>query len=65
MSNWQALADEAARWRDAGRTAELWWRVEVAFVVGSSLDRVVAIVLDSGLRLALAVVPAEATSALG
>ena len=23
MSSWQALADEAARWRDEGRTAEL------------------------------------------
>ena len=26
MTSWQALSDEAARWRDAGRTADLWWR---------------------------------------
>ena len=64
MSNWQALADEAARWRDAGRTAELWWRDDDAIDVGSSLDRLLAIVRDTGTPLALAVVPAQATSAL-
>ncbi len=64
MSNWQALADEAARWRDAGRTAELWWRDDDAIDVGSSLDRLLAIVRDTGMPLALAVVPAQATSAL-
>jgi len=64
MSNWQALADEAARWRDAGRTAELWWRDDDAVDVGSSLDRLLAIVRDTGMPLALAVVPAQATSAL-
>ena len=64
MSNWQALADEAARWRDAGRTAELWWRDDDAIDAGPSLDRLLAIVRDTGTPLALAVVPAQATSAL-
>lgn len=64
MSSWQALADEAARWRDAGRSAELWWRDDDASDVGPSLDRLVDLVRDSQMPLALAVVPAQATAAL-
>ncbi len=64
MSSWQALADEAARWRDAGRSAELWWRDDDAIDVGPSLDRLVDLVRDSQMPLALAVVPAQATAAL-
>ena len=64
MSSWQALADEAARWRDAGRPAELWWRDDDAVDAGPSLDRLLAIVRDTQTPLALAVVPAHATSAL-
>lgn len=64
MSSWQALADEAARWRDAGRSAELWWRDDDAIDVGPSLDRLVDLVRDSHMPLALAVVPAQATAAL-
>ena len=25
-SPWQSFADELARWRDAGRVADFWWR---------------------------------------
>jgi len=64
MSSWQALADEAARWGDAGRTAELWWRDDDAVDSGPALDRLLAIVGDTQTPLALAVVPAQATSAL-
>lgn len=64
MSRWQALQDEAARWRDAGRTAELWWRDDDAVDTGGALDRLLAIAGDTAMPLALAVVPAHATQAL-
>jgi peptidoglycan/xylan/chitin deacetylase (PgdA/CDA1 family) len=64
MSGWQALADEIARLRDEGRTAELWWRDDDAVDSGPALDRLLAIVRDTGAPLALAVVPAQATAAL-
>jgi hypothetical protein len=64
MSGWQALAEEAARWRDAGRIAELWWRDDDAVDAGASLDRLLAIAWDTSTPLALAVVPAHATPAL-
>ena len=64
MSGWQALADEAARWRDAGRTAELWWRDDDAIDATPLLDRLVGLVRDTQTPLALAVVPAQATPAL-
>ena len=64
MSGWQALADEAARWRDQGRIAELWWRDDDAVDAGPALDRLLAIVNDGKTPLALAVVPARATAAL-
>lgn len=61
---WQSLADEAARWHDTGRTAELWWRDDDADDVTAELDRLLAIHRDTGAPLALAVVPAKATAAL-
>lgn len=64
MSGWQALADEAARWRDEGRIAELWWRDDDAVDAVPALDRLLAIARDADTPLALAVVPAQATAAL-
>lgn len=64
MSGWQSLADEVARWRDAGRTAEVWWRDDDAVDAGAPLDRLLAIARDMSTPLALAVVPAHATPAL-
>ncbi len=64
MSRWQALADEAARWGEAGRTADLWWRDDDAIDAGPELDRLLAIARDTATPLALAVVPAKATAAL-
>ena len=55
MSGWQALADEAARWRDAGRTAELWWRDDDAIDATPLLDRLVGLVRDTQTPRALAV----------
>lgn len=64
MSRWQALVDEAARWGEAGRTADLWWRDDDAVDAGEPLDRLLAIARDAETPLALAVVPAKATAAL-
>ena len=64
MSTWRDLEDEAARWADAGRAADLWWRDDDAADAGPALDRLLAIHRDTGVPLALAVVPAKATAAL-
>jgi hypothetical protein len=64
MASWQALADEAARWRDAGRTASLWWRDDDATDRGAALDRLIALHRGTRVPLALAVVPANATQGL-
>ncbi len=64
MTSWQALSDEAARWRDAGRTADLWWRDDDAADVDPALDRLLVLQRDTSAPLALAVVPARATAAL-
>jgi hypothetical protein len=64
MTGWQALVDEAARWHDAGRTAELWWRDDDAVDVTAELDRLLSIQRDTAAPLALAVVPAKAAPAL-
>jgi len=64
MSNWSLLDDELARWRDAGRVAELWWRDDDAAQETPALDRLLALQHDSFVPLALAVVPANATAGL-
>src|SRR5262245_19543678 len=64
MSTWRDLQDEAARWAEAGRAADLWWRDDDAADTGPALDRLIALQRDSGVPLALAVVPARATPAL-
>ena len=64
MSSWQALREEAARWHDAGRSADLWWRDDDAADSGPALDRLLALHRQSATPLALAVVPAHATQAL-
>jgi hypothetical protein len=64
MASWQALADEAARWHDGGRAADLWWRDDDAADGTAALDRLLALHRDTAAPLALAVVPAHATPAL-
>jgi hypothetical protein len=64
MSSWQALAEEAARWQDAGRIAELWWRDDDAADAGPCLHRLVGLHRQAGVPLALAVIPAQATRLL-
>jgi hypothetical protein len=64
MASWPALVAEAARWRDAGRTADLWWRDDDAADHTAALDRLLALHRETAVPLALAVVPAHATPAL-
>jgi hypothetical protein len=64
MSSWQALGEEAARWHDGGRTAELWWRDDDAADSGPALDRLLKLHRETRAPLSLAVVPALATQAL-
>ncbi|HYX00559.1 MAG TPA: polysaccharide deacetylase family protein [Reyranella sp.] len=64
MPSWQALTDEALRWHDAGRAADLWWRDDDATDCGPTLERLLALHRETAVPLALAVVPALATQAL-
>jgi hypothetical protein len=64
MIDWRAFDDEIARWREAGRVAELWWRDDDAVEPTAALDRLLALRRDCGAPLALAVVPARAGAPL-
>jgi len=64
MSGWHQLDDELAHWREAGRTAELWWRDDDAVDASPDLDRLLEVRRASAVPLALAVVPSHATPAL-
>ncbi len=64
MSRWPAFDLELEQWRAAGRTAELWWRDDDVADMGPELDRLLALHRETGIPLALAVVPAHATAAL-
>lgn len=64
MTSWAALDDELVRWRDAGRTAEIWWRDDDAVEATPALERLLQLQEKSTVPLALAVVPATATAGL-
>jgi peptidoglycan/xylan/chitin deacetylase (PgdA/CDA1 family) len=64
MTSWEAFDEEIARWRDTGRSVELWWRDDDAADESVALDRLLAIRRKADVPLALAVVPAQATTAL-
>ncbi|MBV8185966.1 MAG: polysaccharide deacetylase family protein [Alphaproteobacteria bacterium] len=64
MTSWQALAQEAARWCDCGRTADLWWRDDDAADRTAALDDLLALQHETSVPVALAVVPARATPGL-
>jgi hypothetical protein len=64
MTGWQAIEEELAHWRAAGRTAVLWWRDDDAADATSALYRLLALQRTHDVPLALAIVPATATPAL-
>ena len=57
---WQTLEQELARWRDAGRAADFWWRDDDATVATPALERLQAFAKQSAVPLALAAIPAAA-----
>jgi hypothetical protein len=61
---WHKLSDEIARWRDAGRAAEFWWRDDDAARPDPALARLLALSANTSVPLALAVVPLGADPAL-
>jgi hypothetical protein len=54
---WQLFFDEIARWRDAGRTAEFWWRDDDAARPDPAVARLLALAQRTSTPLALAVIP--------
>src|SRR4051812_23513253 len=61
-SSWALFDAEIGRWRDAGRLVDFWWRDDDAFRMDPAASRLVALAADSGVPLALAVVPQAAES---
>ena len=61
-SIWVPLEAELDAWARAGRIARFWWRDDDATAPSASLDRLLALVGDS--PVALAVIPETATDAL-
>jgi hypothetical protein len=62
--SWQALEEELACWRDAGRIADFWWRDDDAAAPSAALKQLLRLASTSGVPLALAVVPLEAAPEL-
>jgi hypothetical protein len=63
-ASWRKLSDEFARWRDAGRAADFWWRDDDAARPDPALARLLALSANVSIPLALAVVPLGADPAL-
>lgn len=58
------LSDEVARWRDAGRVVDFWWRDDDASRPSPALARLLELSARTSVPLALAVVPVGADPAL-
>ncbi len=56
---WRAFSDEMARWRDAGRTVDFWWRDDDAARLDPALARLLALAQGASVPLALAVIPLQ------
>lgn len=62
--SWRDLERELGRWRDAGQGADFWWRDDDAAALSTPLARLLELSEQSGVPLALAVVPLEAAPEL-
>jgi len=58
--SWSELDQELARWRDAGRAADFWWRDDDAAALCAPVAKLLKLSEEGGVPLALAVVPLEA-----
>jgi hypothetical protein len=57
---WRSFTAELARWRDAGREVQFWWRDDDAARPEPALARLLKLAQRSRIPLALAVIPAQA-----
>lgn len=64
LAGWDALDAELDAWAAAGRTASFWWRDDDAVEPTPDLDRMIALSLETGAPLALAVIPADVKDSL-
>jgi hypothetical protein len=64
MTTWASFDEEIARWRDAGRDVEMWWRDDDAVDATPALQRLLRLHRETAAPLALAVVPAQAAASL-
>ncbi len=62
--SWSAFDAELARWREAGAVPDFWWRDDDAAAPSVPLARLLKLAEQSGVPLALAVVPLETVPAL-
>ena len=56
-AHWLALEQEVAQWRDLGRPVDLWWRDDDACTATPELARLLGLTRETGVPLALAVIP--------
>jgi hypothetical protein len=63
-AGWTDLESEIARWRDAGRSIEFWLRDDDAIRPTKPLERLLALAGAYDVPIALAVIPAQAETAL-
>lgn len=57
MTSWDALGRELDLWRDAGRTADFWWRDDDAIAPSIALERLLSLSRAHSAGLGLAVIP--------
>ena len=64
MSTWRELEQELEAWARSGRRATFWWRDDDAVEPSPALDRLLELAASGRAPLALAVIPARASSGL-
>lgn len=64
MTSWAALSQELDAWQASGRRATLWWRDDDAVAPTAALERLLDLARETGVPLALAVIPARASQRL-
>ena len=61
---WDSLRNELARWDDAGRVAEFWWRDDDAGQPAPALTRLLTLAQTAQVPLGLAMIPRETAAEL-
>ncbi len=63
-ASWHSLRDELARWGNAGRVADFWWRDDDAGQPAPALARLLALAQTAQVPLGLAMIPMDAAAEL-